>query len=61
MFIVKKTNGQYVSDPNTNPNGSSYSRNLRLAKVYNTKQEADSDCCGNERVEALLDQVAITN
>lgn len=59
MFIVKKVNGQYVSNPNTNGTGSSYTLKLKLARIYPTQEEATADCCGNERVERVEDQLSI--
>ena len=55
MYVVKKGN-LYVSC-NTNVTKSSYTTNLRYAKLYITRESALADTCiENEHVEHLSDQ-----
>lgn len=55
-FLLVRTDGAFVSRPGSR---SSYTRDLLLARIYPTRDQADADRCpGNERiipVDALFD------
>lgn len=53
-FVIRRTDGAYVSDPNRNRTGKSYTTRLQDAKVFRTREAAEADRCpGNEYVESL--------
>lgn len=58
-LIIRTDNGkrEYVSDPNRNGTGQSYSRDLRLAKLFPSREAAELDRCGNESIVALSDEM----
>ena len=43
--LVRHEDGMMVSRPGSTR---SYTRNIEHAKIYNTKDEAKADACGNE-------------
>ena len=58
QHVVKKRGSpdEYVcGNPNENPTGSSYTRDLRLAKVFPTYQAAMIDCCTDNELAMPLD------
>lgn len=52
-YVVVRNDGWFVADMRKNPTGSSYTRNILYARVYDSKREAERDCCGNESVVPL--------
>lgn len=56
MYVIERSDGKWVSDPNTNGTGGSYTPLLQRAKVFATRQSAERDCCpGNEHVVSVED------
>jgi hypothetical protein len=50
-YLLQRTDGVWVSNPNLNPTGGSYTRSLQYAKIFPTREAAEGDrCIGNERV-----------
>lgn len=49
MFVIRRTDGAFVADVNRS-GGSSYTDDLRKARKFYTREAAQRDCCGNERV-----------
>jgi hypothetical protein len=59
LYVIQKTNGEYVRDMRhaTPVDGSSYTRTVRQARLFNSLEDARSASCSNERavsVESLL-------
>ena len=54
MYLLKRTDhgGGYVSE---NGHKASYTNNLRYAKKYHTKEQAENDRCIENEVIVLLD------
>lgn len=49
--LIRIPDGSYVADVARNPTGSSYTRKLEHARIYPTREAADSDRCPeNERI-----------
>lgn len=57
-LIIREENGrrEYVSDPNQTEQ--SYSQNLSLAKTYPSRNAAEYEKCGGERIVPLADEMA---
>jgi hypothetical protein len=49
-YVVIREDGRYVARPGSEH---SYTRRLQNARVYDTRPEADRDCCSNERVVSV--------
>jgi len=59
VFVLRRTSdGKFVADMRKSRDGSSYTRDLLQARIFDTKEAAEHDRCpGNEvvrRVEELL-------
>ena len=53
-FIIVRDDGAFVADMRLSETGSSYTRSLQKARVYQTRNAADTNRCpGNERVVAV--------
>lgn len=56
-FLVKrKDDGRYVSGPGV---VYSYTSDIKRARIFKSKEEAERDCCGNETVVDILDELEI--
>lgn len=60
MYVLQRTSdGAYVAPPGS---AASYTRSLQYARVFYTREQAQRDACGNERVlsidEAMTDRRA---
>jgi len=54
MFIIKRhEDGRYVA---VSGSAHSYTKDIRKARIYRTREAAQADACGNESVLSLLDQ-----
>lgn len=51
-LIVRTDHGrrEYVASPQINPTGSSYTRDIRLALLWPSQEEAARQACSNEHV-----------
>lgn len=59
MYVLRRTSdGKFVADTQKSRDGSSYTRDLLQARIFDTREQADRDRCpGNEvvcQVESLL-------
>lgn len=52
-WLVERRPGEYLSNPNTNGTGSSYTRILQRARVFPSYEAAKAECCENEHPKAL--------
>lgn len=52
MFIILNEKGKYVSRPGSQK---SYTTKLENARIFSTKEAAESNKCSNERVVSLYD------
>lgn len=59
MYILKRTtDGRYVADMQKSKTGSSYTPDIRQAKQYATREQADDNRCPeNERIVDLHDEL----
>lgn len=57
-YLVQRNDGAYVARVAVNPTGSSYTRSLKYARVYATREQAEGDRCGeNERVVSVAGEL----
>lgn len=55
-YVLVRTDGAFVSDPQTNGTGSSYTGLLQKAKIFSSKETAERDRCpGSETVMRVED------
>ena len=52
IYVIQRNEGAYVARQGSK---SSYTRNLQHARPFNSKEAAEKECCGNERVRSLED------
>lgn len=53
-YLLQREDGAYVARVDVNPTGGSYTRSLRYARVYATRDHAEADrCVENERIIQL--------
>lgn len=51
MYVIKRNeDGHYVTHPGSR---NSYTRSLEQARTFPTREEAERECCGNERAVAV--------
>lgn len=46
--IVNSDTRKFVADPDREPNGQSYSTDIRHVRFFPSYEDAKKDCCGNE-------------
>lgn len=58
-YVIKRTpDGRYVADMTKSKTGSSYTPDLRQARLYSTRDQANNDRCpGNEYICDVQDEL----
>ena len=56
-LIVRNEDGAYVADMQRSTTGSSYTNNLKVARIFEDYGTAKANCCGNEYVATVESQL----
>lgn len=51
-FVIRRDDGKYVARPGS---AHSYTSKLEEARLFATREAAERDCCGNERIIPLAE------
>jgi hypothetical protein len=52
-YVIRRIDdGKFVTPSGS---GQSYTKSLRGARMFDTREQAEGNCCGNERAVALAD------
>jgi hypothetical protein len=52
-FVIQRVDGAFVADMRKSTTGSSYTKNVMLAQLFDSKETAQANCCDNERPVSL--------
>lgn len=55
-WLIKREDGKYVAKPHM---GSSYTTNLKHARMYEMRESAVANSCQNERVISLAQELGV--
>lgn len=56
MYLVKRNDGFYVAEAGSQ---SSYTKSIKRARRFPSREAAQRDCCGNEHVVSIYDELEI--
>ena len=56
-YLIVRDDGAYVADMRLSPTGSSYTNNLKVARIFKDYGTAKAQCCGNEYVATVESQL----